>query len=165
MRSSLLMSLFVSVAFALTPSEVREIFPSPQVDFIIAVPKSYAVCSGKRYRLVSYGITPEGENLYRVSLRFENRKPDKTKKVGFVKIRMYYHPSVVKRDFTLWYRGGRFAIVFKDGKALTLWDFSPKCKLRREGDYLIPTFGELKREVNLNGCKLELTFTFTRCGF
>jgi len=151
-----------SLSFA---AGVDALLPSPEVDFLIVRSESYAVCSGKRLGLLNYSVVPSGKNLYTLRLLFRGGKPPKTEKVLFFKVEFGYPSYEKSLEFQIWYRGGRFAFPLLNGKVLTLWDLSPKCVLKREGDYLVPRFGKLRRRVNLGGCEVNLVFTFTRCDF
>ncbi len=158
----LLPLLFAGFSFA---AGVEDIFPTPRVDFLILTSKSFAVCNGKHYGVKTYRLTPKGKNLYRVELLLERGGEEKTEHLLFLKVKVRRPTERKVISFDLWYRGGRFAVPMAGDKALALWDLSPKCRFKREGNYLIPQFEKLKRKVGVEGCEVELVFTFTRCGF
>jgi len=141
------------------------IFPDEKIDFIILTGRSFIVCNGKRFNLETYTLKVEEKNLYTLSLHFSNRKPDKVEKFGFLKVKVYNHPAAVNIRLKLWYRGQRFAFLYWGKKPLKVLDFSPKCYLVKENGHLKPSFEVKEEKVNVNGCRMFLYITFTRCGF
>ena len=140
-------------------------FPDQNIDFLLEE-SSYIQSSRGVVPLKTYKIEKFSKNLYRLHLFFE--APEKVKKR---KIAEGVYIQVVERKAIkvnlvspFWYRGGRI-IAFQTQSGIRLFDLSPKCFLVEEGRKLTPKYNTGDISFNLNGFRVHLFLTFTRCYF